>query len=64
MAELYEEAIKKHPSACYSFTKKLAEVYGRGGARQRQSQTYHDAMKIDLENIEEYGKEIWKFLLN
>ncbi|KAG4444253.1 hypothetical protein IFR05_000228 [Cadophora sp. M221] len=61
MAELYEESIKKHPGACYYFTKKLAEVYGRGGARQRQYQTYRDAMKIDPENIEEYGKEIRKF---
>lgn len=58
MADLYKEAIKKHPGACNYFTKELAKVYGLGGARQLQFQTYYEAMKNDPENIDEYGDNI------
>ncbi|KAK0127568.1 hypothetical protein ONS96_007099 [Cadophora gregata f. sp. sojae] len=63
MADLYKEAIKKHPSACNYFTKELAEVYARGGARQLQFQTFHSAMTIDPDNVEEYGKQIRRIAL-
>ena len=58
MAEVYKEAIEKHPNVCNYFWKKLANVYEQAGARELQFNTYRDAIKADPENLDEYGKLI------
>lgn len=58
MAEVYKEAIQRHPNVSSYFWKELAKVYGQAGVRELQFNAYRDAIKADPENSDEYGELI------
>ncbi|KAJ9132244.1 Tetratricopeptide-like helical [Pleurostoma richardsiae] len=60
MVAIYEEAAKCHPKAGTVYWEKLAETYGRGGARQQEWQAYRTAISKDPENTARYGERIRK----